>query len=364
MKIGIILYEGCSAVDVVSMQEVLRLAALQEQQAQSLPQLIACQTQVLDRSGLKLTADATPAELSGFDALLLPGCSTPTLAEIFKQPDFTSWLASIKHDCVLASADPSARLWKAAGVKAPDWFELQSAQQNFFTAVNGNIQAMTLRLIRQLYGESTTDSMQKLLEQPGQMERFASLERKTNETLITGMLNLDGNGKYNLESGIPFLDHMLQQIAVHGMVDLSIKAKGDLQVDVHHTLEDIGIVLGKLLVQALGDRKGIQRCASVRVPMDDSLAEVTLDFSGRAYCVFECTWHQPEIGGIPASLFQHFFESVSVNAVCNLHIRVPYGLDDHHQIEAIFKAFARAVDQASCRDPRRMQQIPSSKGVL
>ena len=364
MKIGIILYEGCSAVDVVSMQETLRLAALQAQNAQDLPQLVAMQPQILDRSGLKLSAEFTPTGLSAYDVLFLPGCSTATLAELIKQQDLLAWLGSVKEECTLASADPSSRLWIAAGIKAPDWYTATPSSHLFFNAVNGNVQAMTLRVIRQLYGESIAEDVQKLLEQPAQMERVASIERKTGETNITGTLNLDGSGKYNLNSGIPFLDHMLQQIAVHGMMDLSIQAQGDLEVDVHHTLEDIGIVLGKLLLQALGDRKGIQRCASMRVPMDDSLAEVTLDFSGRAYCIFECTWHQPEIGGIPASLFRHFFETVSVNAACNLHIHVPYGQDDHHQIEAIFKAFARAVDQAVRRDPRRSQQIPSSKGVL
>ncbi|MBI9051748.1 MAG: imidazoleglycerol-phosphate dehydratase HisB [Anaerolineaceae bacterium] len=363
MKIGILLYEGFSAMDVAAMQEILRLAAAEQQNEQLIPVLVAQQAQVKDRSGFVTTADET-ADLTAYDVLLLPGCSTQALIKALQQSDFINWLSGISSSAILASADSEARLWSAAGKKPDAWLLMVQTEKTFFTAANGNVMGMLLKLIARISTAETQKAVQSTLSLPSAMERTAQMQRRTAETNISAMLNLDGTGKSQLNSGIPFLDHMLHQIAVHGMMDLVVEAQGDLEVDVHHTLEDIGIVLGKLTLEALGNRKGIQRCASTRVPMDESLAEVTIDFSGRAYCIFEVEWHQPEIGGIPASLFKHFFESFSVQAACNLHIRVPYGADDHHQIEAIFKSFARAVDAASQRDPRRQQQIPSSKGVL
>jgi imidazoleglycerol-phosphate dehydratase len=363
MKIAILLYEGVSAIDISMMQEPLRLAALQ-QQSDSFPKLVARENQILDRSGRSIKPDVVAEDLSSFDALLLPGCSANALQERLEQAEWITWLGSANPTALIASADPAARLWSAAGRKPVDWFETNPASNSLFTPVDGNILAMTLRIILQLYSQQIQSKVMQILTQPALPMRFAELERNTAETKIHGKINLDGSGRVQLNSGIPFLDHMLQQIAVHGMVDLAIQADGDLDVDVHHTLEDVGIVLGKLIKEALGERKGIRRCASARVPMDESLAEVTLDFSGRAYCAFDCTWHQAEIGGIPVSLFRHFFETLSVQAACNMHIQVPYGKDDHHQIEAIFKAFARALDQAVQQDPRRLEQIPSSKGVL
>lgn len=364
MKIGIVLYNGFSMPDVAYMQESLRLAANAQQTSELVPVLVAQSGMVFDRSGLSLTSDEISENLSGFDALLLPGCSPSTLAETLQNTVFINWLSSTQPETILASADSEAHLWAAAGKKPDAWVIMQMEETNFFTAANGNLTAMLLSFIERVASPEAQKAVQEVLSLPISCERVAKMQRRTAETNISAMINLDGSGKNKLDSGIPFLDHMLHQIAVHGMMDLYVQAQGDLEVDVHHTLEDIGIVIGKLTLEALGDRKGIQRCASTRVPMDESLAEVTIDFSGRAYCIFEVEWHQPEIGGIPASLFRHFFESFAVQAACNLHIRVPYGLDDHHQIEAIFKAFARAVDTAIMRDPRRQQQIPSSKGVL
>jgi imidazoleglycerol-phosphate dehydratase len=364
MKIGIILYNGFSMPDVAAMQECLRLAANSQQNSELLPVLVAQSGMVADRSGLSLPADEILENLSGFDALLLPNCSPAILAETLQNTALINWLSSVQPQAVLATADGEAHLWAAAGKKPDAWLLLQEEETNFFTAANGNLTAMLLSFIERVGTTDAVKAVQSALSLPISGERIAKIQRRTAETNISAMINLDGSGKSKLESGIPFLDHMLHQIAVHGMMDLYVQAQGDLEVDVHHTLEDIGIVLGKLTLEALGDRKGIQRCASFHMPMDESLAEATIDFSGRAYCIFEVEWHQPEIGGIPASLFKHFFESFAVQAACNLHIRVPYGSDDHHQIEAIFKAFARAVDAASTRDPRRQQQIPSSKGVL
>jgi imidazoleglycerol-phosphate dehydratase len=195
------------------------------------------------------------------------------------------------------------------------------------------------------------------------MSRTASITRKTNETDITIKLNLDGSGDHDISTGIGFLDHMLTHIAVHGLFDLTVHATGDLQIDVHHTIEDVALVLGSAFDQALGDRKGLVRMASFYAPMDETLAFVALDLSGRPYCVIEAEWGQAPVGQIPTSLFPHFFESFAVTSRCNLHARILYGRDDHHKAEALFKALARALDAATLKDERR-KSVPSTKGTL
>jgi imidazoleglycerol-phosphate dehydratase len=194
--------------------------------------------------------------------------------------------------------------------------------------------------------------------------RTASLQRKTNETEISIELNLDGNGKHNIATGIGFLDHMLSHIAVHGLFDLTVKAKGDLYIDVHHTVEDVALVLGSAFDQALTDRKGIVRMSSCFVPMDETLAFVALDLSGRPYAVIEAEWGESPVGNIPTSLFPHFLESFAITSRSTLHARILYGRDDHHKAEALFKALARALAGATQLDPRRMGAIPSTKGSL
>ena len=194
--------------------------------------------------------------------------------------------------------------------------------------------------------------------------RTAKIDRKTNETEISLTLNLDGTGKYTIDTGIGFLDHMLSHVAVHGLFDLELKASGDLQVDVHHTMEDCALVLGQAFDQALGQRLGIVRMGSATVPMDESLVFVCVDLSGRPYSVVQVEWHAPSLGNIPTSLFPHFLESFAVSSRCNLHARVLYGRDDHHQAEALFKALGRALDEATQIDPRRAGAVPSTKGSL
>lgn len=193
--------------------------------------------------------------------------------------------------------------------------------------------------------------------------RTATVKRSTNETQIEIELNLDGSGKCSVATGIGFLDHMLTHIAVHGLFDLSVKASGDLHVDTHHTVEDVALVLGAAFDQALGERKGITRMGSFYVPMDETLAFVALDFSGRPYCVVDAEWGPAPVGGIPTSLFPHFLQSFAVTSRSNLHARVLYGRDDHHKAEALFKALARALDAATLLDPRRAS-VPSTKGTL
>jgi len=195
-------------------------------------------------------------------------------------------------------------------------------------------------------------------------KREGSVSRKTKETSIDLTLALDGSGKHEIDTGIPFFDHMLSQIAVHGLFDLDVRCKGDLQVDPHHTVEDVGLALGKAFDQALGDRKGLVRMASATVPMDECLAQVNLDLSGRAYTVVQADWQDVRIGDLPVSLIPHFLESFATQARCNLFVRLLAAGDDHHRAEAIFKALARALDSATQIDPRRLQSIPSSKGVI
>jgi imidazoleglycerol-phosphate dehydratase len=194
-------------------------------------------------------------------------------------------------------------------------------------------------------------------------EPTATVHRQTSETDITITLTLKGLGQHQINTGIGFLDHMLAALAVHGLLDLTVQASGDLHIDPHHTVEDVAIVLGRALDQALGDRNGINRMGHAYVPMDEALGFVAVDLSGRPYTVFQGTWHTPLVGQLPTDLVQHFFESLAVQARMNLHARVEYGRNDHHQAEALFKALGRALKTAVALDPRR-SEVPSTKGTL
>ena len=193
--------------------------------------------------------------------------------------------------------------------------------------------------------------------------RRAEIERKTAETQISIKLNLDGEGKCDIATGIGFLDHMLTLLAKHSFMDLTVKAKGDLEVDSHHTVEDIGIVLGEALQEALGDKAGIHRYGNCFIPMDETLAQVCLDFSGRPFLVFGAEIPKIQLGNYDTEMTEEFFRAVAMHCGLTLHIRVLYGSNVHHIIEAIFKAFARAVAEAAAVDPR-VKGVMSSKGVL
>ena len=194
--------------------------------------------------------------------------------------------------------------------------------------------------------------------------RTAEISRQTNETQIQIPLDLDGPGTHEISTGVGFLDHMLTHLSVHGLFDLTIKATGDLHIDSHHTVEDVALALGTAFDKALSNRKGIVRMGDCFVPMDETLAHVAIDLSGRPYAVIQAEWHTPYVGNIPTTLLPHFFESFAVTSRCNLHARVLYGRDDHHQAEALFKAWARALAAATQIDPRRAGVIPSTKGTL
>jgi imidazoleglycerol-phosphate dehydratase/histidinol-phosphatase len=192
-------------------------------------------------------------------------------------------------------------------------------------------------------------------------QRLGSIERNTNETKIKIDLNLDGTGKSNIDTGIAFFDHMLDQIARHGQIDLNIKVIGDLEVDEHHTIEDTAIALGEVFAKTLGDKLGIERYGFC-LPMDDCLAQVAIDFGGRNWLVWEAEFKREMIGKMPTEMFYHFFKSFTDGAKCNLNIKAE-GTNEHHKIEAIFKAFAKAVKMAVKRDMEKMI-LPSTKGVL
>jgi len=193
-------------------------------------------------------------------------------------------------------------------------------------------------------------------------DRTATIERNTSETAIQITINLDGQGQHQVTTGIGFLDHMLTALALHGLFDLSVQASGDLYIDSHHTIEDVGIVLGKAIDEAVGDRRGITRMGHAYVPMDEALGFVALDFSGRPHTLFQAEWKTPAIGQFPTDLVQHFFEAIAVHARLTLHARVE-GRNDHHKAEALFKALGRALRMALSVDARR-SGIPSTKGTL
>jgi len=194
--------------------------------------------------------------------------------------------------------------------------------------------------------------------------RTAELSRNTKETQIRLSLNLDGRGTSSIKTGVGFFDHMLDLLARHSLIDLTLDAKGDLDVDAHHTVEDVGIVLGQAIEKALGEKKGIYRYGWAIVPMDESLAQVAIDLSGRPAFVFNVKFPRGTIGDFPVELVEEFFKSVATNAKMNLHITVPYGSNNHHISEAIFKAAAKALRQAVSPDPRNPGGVPSTKGSL
>ena len=193
--------------------------------------------------------------------------------------------------------------------------------------------------------------------------RQATIERNTKETQIALSLNLDGSGEGAIDTGIGFFDHMLELLKKHALVDLTVTAKGDLDVDYHHTVEDVGLVLGKALNEALGDRKGLTRYGFASIPMDEALCETSLDLGGRPFLVMQCAMKHMFVKDFEVKLVEEFFRAVSVEARANIHLRQIYGDETHHVCEGLFKSFARALRQAKAIDPNE-KGVPSSKGVI
>ncbi len=194
--------------------------------------------------------------------------------------------------------------------------------------------------------------------------RQARIERKTKETQITASVDLDGSGKYDVSTGIGFLDHMLEQLARHSLMDLEVKAKGDLHIDFHHTTEDTGIVIGEAVNQALGDRKGIVRYGHALVPLDEALSRVVVDCSNRPYLVWKVHFTRPKLGEMDTELFKEWFQAFAQAAGLTLHVETLYGENSHHIVESAYKGLARALRQAVAIDERAANVVPSTKGVL
>lgn len=195
-------------------------------------------------------------------------------------------------------------------------------------------------------------------------ERKARVERNTLETQITVDINLDGTGAARFDTGVPFLEHMMDQIARHGLVDLDIQARGDLQIDTHHTVEDVGITLGQAFKQAIGDKKGVRRYGHAYVPLDEALSRVVIDLSGRPGLIMNVDYTRASVGGFDVDLFEEFFRGFINHAMVTLHIDTLRGKNTHHQIETVFKAFGRALRMAVEYDPRMADVMPSTKGSL
>lgn len=196
------------------------------------------------------------------------------------------------------------------------------------------------------------------------MARKAKIERKTKETEITAEVNLDGTGAYDVATGIGFLDHMLEQLARHALIDITLKAKGDLHIDFHHTAEDSGIALGQAFAKALGDKAGITRYADVHLPMDETLTRVAVDVSGRPYLIWDVKFSRDKVGEMDTELFREWFQAFAQNAGITLHIANLYGENNHHIAETCYKGLARALRKAVELDPRQAGRVPSTKGSL
>ena len=195
-------------------------------------------------------------------------------------------------------------------------------------------------------------------------KRKASISRDTRETKIRASINLDGDGSYDIQSGIGFLDHMLEQLSRHSLIDITLKADGDLHIDQHHTTEDCGIVLGQALKKALGDKAGIRRYADIQLPMDETLTRVAIDVSGRPFLVWNVEFSKPKVGDFDTELFQEWFQAFAQNAGITLHVENVYGVNNHHIAETCFKALARSLRSAIELDERQGNRIPSTKGAL
>ncbi len=196
------------------------------------------------------------------------------------------------------------------------------------------------------------------------MKRQATIARKTKETQIAATVDLDGSGAFDVKTGIGFLDHMLEQLARHSMIDITLIATGDLHIDFHHTAEDTGIVLGQAIAKALGEKKGIARYANVHLPMDDTLTRVAIDVSGRPYLVWKVEFSKPKVGEMDTELFREWFQAFAQNAGITLHVENLYGENNHHIAETCYKGLARALRSAVAPDPRQAGRVPSTKGTL
>jgi imidazoleglycerol-phosphate dehydratase len=358
MKIGIIYSPAVSIIDITGLVHIFSLSKqlfpdldIEVETCSFLPH----KEQV---TGISIIPSRVGLPLSGFDILIFPGSAG--YEKLTTDLDWLTWLKDSAPATQFFGFHEGKNLLDL--LKTPNQWELDTHNPLSGFLVGFQILSQVLAqqdlliLIKSLGMESVWHSYLQSINY-----RQAALSRETNETQISINLSIDGTGKSTIHTGIPFLDHMLNQIAKHGLFDIELTANGDLEIDAHHTMEDCGIILGDAFRQALGQKKGINRMASATVPMDESLASVSIDFSGRPYCVIHSLWNGENIAEIPVSLFEHFLESFAVAARCNLFVQVHAGKDNHHMCEAVFKALAKAANQACSLDLRRIGQIPSTK---
>jgi imidazoleglycerol-phosphate dehydratase len=396
VKIAFVLFEGMTALDIIGIYDPLTRLKSMEFLPDLAWDLCACSEVVKDSNGLEIRPTKVNESLAEYDLVVVPG--GPGTRKLVHDPGFLAWLGNAVESRQIASVCTGALLLAAIGLLKdraaathPD--TRKDLQEMGIRVVNqrivdegkiltcGGVTAgidLGLYLCQQIAGQEAAEKIRGKMDYPYPLpqvykssnrfglnqRRTSTVSRQTQETKIEVSLNLDGSGLHEIETGIPFLDHMVTQIAVHGVFDIDLRARGDLNIDPHHTLEDTALAVGQAFQEALGNRKGIVRMGSAFCPMDESLALSVVDFSGRPYSVIKVDWNEPTVGGIPASLIAHFFESFAIQARCNLHTQVIYGGDDHHKAEAMFKAFGRALDAASRVDERRTGQLPSSKGYL
>jgi imidazoleglycerol-phosphate dehydratase len=358
MKIGIINYPSASFSDIAALLEIFKKI----QSPEDFQYEICSYLPFSDKEDvLAVKSSQIGLPLVGFDVLVLPGSEKSENG--FLDIHWATWMRSVEAGTTFYGFNQGGILLENLKLNNQWKSTLINPLNGYFTAlvILNNVLSPDeiLEIARQSGIETYWQSFLQSLNL-----RKASISRKTAETKININLDLDGNGKSDIETGIPFLDHMVNQISRHGLFNIKLKAVGDLEIDQHHTMEDCGIILGDAFRQALRDRKGINRMASATIPMDESLATVTIDFSGRPYCVIQSRWNGENIGELPVSLFEHFLESFAIAARCNLFIQVHAGKDNHHMCEAIFKALARALYQSCGVDIRRSGQIPSTKDML
>jgi imidazoleglycerol-phosphate dehydratase len=395
VNIAFILFDGMTLLDFVGVYDPLTRLKTMNFMPDLAWDLVGWQESIRDSTGLIFRPDKIRPSLAKYDLVVVPGGKGSR--ELMGDPEFNAWLATAREANQVASVCTGSLLLASAGLlegkqaathpnARKELSELGVRVIEARLVEDGNILTsggvtaaidLGLSLCQQIAGSQAAELIRKQMDyrQPipsrwvnagnaSPADRTGQVLRQTGETTVEVRVGLDGTGMHQIHTGIPFLDHMLTQIAVHGLFDITLSASGDLDVDPHHTVEDVALALGQAFGEALGDRAGIVRMASCEVPMDESLGRVTLDFSGRPYAVFEGAWHNPDVGGIPTSLIAHFFASFAIQARCNLHARIFYGRDDHHQAEALFKALGRALDASTQIDSRRTGVIPSSKGKL
>jgi imidazoleglycerol-phosphate dehydratase len=388
MRIAFVIYPGMTALDFVGVYDPLTRLKTMGLREDIAWEVCALTQEVNEIAGLTLLPSLVGTPLTGFDLLVVPGGFAAR--ELAEDQPFIAWLRTALDTPLVASVCTGSLLLGAAGFledKPATTHPTAMEQLAHYTSdvrrerivdagqviTAGGVSAsldLGLYLVRKLAGEETAEQIRRQMDYPlpiptGLPARQAEVRRATRETRLVVRLDLDGRGVHNLHTGLPFLDHMLAQLALHGLFDLDIEALGDLDVDEHHTLEDTALALGTAFSQALSDRQGITRAGWSLSPMDESLAEVSLDFSGRPFARLSGSpWHTPATGKIANTLWAHFLESFARTAGCAIHADIRSGSDDHHQVEALFKAFGRALCAATRLDPRRAGQVPSTKGSL